>query len=862
MKLQYHIFLRLIIPLILAMIICIVATVLPFYITVPSWINRTKSFMRESIIKTAELRTTSLGNYIDTFFKQVKMDINQIHNYTSLIFKNQIPTKNNYRSYYSTYSVDQIEPTMDSNNIYFASTNFKLGINSYSDFLNLQYINETSLIDNMFRAIYKSSNSYVKIYIGMSNGLFRRFPYARLEDYSSLSYTCLSTGQTVVGYDPRCRIWYYQSQNTEDIKFTPPYLDAFSKKMHLSISKGLMVPNFIGVIAADFSMDLLDQIVLNTKIVNNGYSLLMDNTGLVISYPNLDRTIINPMIWDIDKKFSISQWKMIIDDKNPKVQTKIITTDTTYYITYYNIPDANYQLVMIYKENDLYSDFNNLLNNIVIILVVGTVVLFIIILIIIVIIIVLNILITRRYTAPFIELTNMLNQMTKSNLDITIGNKPAISSELKLVHENFENLLIAVKFGNEAYYSGDLNKALQNYELAEKLMIKMNNNRGLGVCYNNKANVYKQLNNLQEAIKYYQKSIDNIKEILSKSINKSNLLVDNIILANRLMNIAVVYVECNLYEEAEKIFNESISLNRQSDNSLGIAKVSGNLGQLYIKKNKLSEAERILYEAYNIIKEKNDLRSLQYMTLNLGILEYHKKNFEQALSWLNYTLNHFDKLEIYVQKSCLQYLAKTYENMENHDMVIKINSLLCESKNIYFVLDCSGSMDGNPLEQCKKSIIDIIDNYLDNFDNLSLITFNTNYNVVIPLTKKYTNSNITNTIKQIKAGGNTAFYSALDLAINNLNKDKGDNKDWIIALTDGEDNSSKVNANQLLNKIKNFNSNIVIITIGDLKNENIIKNLCSINGKGHHIKIGVNNISLAFKKVAHLIIGQVNVEVL
>lgn len=876
MKLQYHIFFRLIIPLSIGLSICILATVLPFYITVPLWTNNTKIFIKESIQITAEVRTKSLGNYIDTFFKQVKIDINQIHNYSLNIFSDQMMIKKYYRSYYSTSIVDAFEPPLDNSQKFLASTNFKLGINSYSDFLNLEYVNETSTMDNIFRPIYKSNNLYAKIYIGLNNGLFRRYPFARLEDYSTMLYKCEINQEQVIGYDPRCRIWYHQSRNTEDIKFTPPYIDAFSKKMLLSISKRIFNSSLIGVIAADFSMELLDQLVLNSKVLENGYTLLIDKTGLVISYPELDRTIINPMIWNIDNKFTLTQWMSIINDNELDVKTQVLkmqNNNINYYITYYKIPDADYKLVMIFQENDLYKDSNTLNANILIILSVGTVLLFIAIIIIIILIFVASIFITRYYTTPFRELSNLLEQMTKSNLDITLGNKPPISSELKIVHDNFENLLIAVKFGNDAYYGGNLEKALANYELAEKLMTKINNNKGLGVCYNNKANVYKQMNNISEAFKYYDKAIENINEILKKSDNK---MVDTIILANRLMNKAVLYSDITIntkkinssstimeqYGKSEELYKQSIALNKECDNNVGIAKVSGNLGQLYIKKKNLIEAEKILYEAYNIIQEKNDNRSLQYMTLNIGILKYHEKKYSEALEWLNYTLNNFDKLEIYVQKNCLQYLSKTYKKINNNDMVNKINSLLYEPKNIYFVLDCSGSMDGNPLKQCKDSIIDIINNYIEDYDNISLITFNTTYQTVIPTTKKNINQNIINKINQIKAGGYTAFYSAVNEAINNLKKNNCSNKDWIIALTDGEDNSSDISSLQLINNIKILAGNIVVITIGSLKNENIIKNICNANGKGHHIKIGVNDISSAFRKVANMIIGQVNVEVL
>ena len=71
-----------------------------------------------------------------------------------------------------------------------------------------------------------------------------------------------------------------------------------------------------------------------------------------------------------------------------------------------------------------------------------------------------------------------------------------------------------------------------------------------------------------------------------------------------------------------------------------------------------------------------------------------------------------------------------------------------ESNNtFYIVLDTSGSMSGNPIDICKKTIIFIINN-LKNNDKICLITFNSKVYETIELTN-INNENKNNLIEKI-----------------------------------------------------------------------------------------------------------------
>ncbi len=111
-------------------------------------------------------------------------------------------------------------------------------------------------------------------------------------------------------------------------------------------------------------------------------------------------------------------------------------------------------------------------------------------------------------------------------------------------------------------------------------------------------------------------------------------------------------------------------------------------------------------------------------------------------------------------------------------------------------------------------------------------------------------------IDEIKTDGGTAFYDALNDAITRtLQKNTTDNSTkWIVSLTDGEDNNSKYTTKSIATLISNCPVNIVIITVGELKNRNGIANICKNAKKksnGIFIQISKNpdEISKVFAKV-------------
>ena len=131
---------------------------------------------------------------------------------------------------------------------------------------------------------------------------------------------------------------------------------------------------------------------------------------------------------------------------------------------------------------------------------------------------------TQRILNPIHDLIHVLTRLRENDLSVEIGGGTlsrggsfsgsyqtrGVAKDIDDIEKSIRGLVIAVRFGNEAYYGGDVHKALRNYEAAEKLMRDMGNERGLGVCMNNKGNAYKQMGGeFANAERSYQDAIAN-----------------------------------------------------------------------------------------------------------------------------------------------------------------------------------------------------------------------------------------------------------------------------------------------------------------------------------------------------------------
>ncbi|MEY4417819.1 MAG: hypothetical protein RIQ88_257 [Actinomycetota bacterium] len=161
-----------------------------------------------------------------------------------------------------------------------------------------------------------------------------------------------------------------------------------------------------------------------------------------------------------------------------------------------------------------------------------------------------------------------------------------------------------------------------------------------------------------------------------------------------------------------------------------------------------------------------------------------------------------------------------------------------KAKALVFVIDRSGSMDGEPLENVKNVIIETLPR-LNPEDSLSVVVFDDRAQVVVPLAKVASADikQIRKTVSGIYAGGSTNLEAGYRLGLDEARKVESGIEANIILLSDGQANAGLTNPEALANIATAATEHLVTtstIGIGRGYDENILSALAD-GGNGNHI---------------------------
>lgn len=106
-----------------------------------------------------------------------------------------------------------------------------------------------------------------------------------------------------------------------------------------------------------------------------------------------------------------------------------------------------------------------------------------------------------------------------------------------------------------------------------------------------------------------------------------------------------------------------------------------------------------------------------------------------------------------------------------------------------FVADCSGSMDGEPIQQLKESLCNGA-RYINDNNMIGLVSYNSSVSIELPIAKFDLNQRayFQGAVERLQASGGTASYDAILVAIDMIKKAKADNpnaKVMLFLLSDG-----------------------------------------------------------------------------
>lgn len=182
------------------------------------------------------------------------------------------------------------------------------------------------------------------------------------------------------------------------------------------------------------------------------------------------------------------------------------------------------------------------------------------------------------------------------------------------------------------------------------------------------------------------------------------------------------------------------------------------------------------------------------------------------------------------------------------------------AKSVVFALDCSSSMFGPRMSKAKENLLKIFDQYLDDADLLSMVTFARETRTVFDL--QCIGNNREGFRRQAEAAcvpnGSTSFYDALVASVEKLREAPSGHRKWIIALTDGEDTSSRRRLEDAFQALQSSPAEPTLLIVGvqlDLRLKPDMEKLCSATGDSLFLDAagGAAAMDQAFEEVAELI---------
>ena len=156
---------------------------------------------------------------------------------------------------------------------------------------------------------------------------------------------------------------------------------------------------------------------------------------------------------------------------------------------------------------------------------------------------------------------------------------------------------------------------------------------------------------------------------------------------------------------------------------------------------------------------------------------------------------------------------------------IEIAKSNIENKDITFILDVSGSMSGEKLEQAKKALLYCVNN-LNAGDQFNIIRFSTEAYSVFKSLEKVDKQNINEAkrfIDDLQAIGGTNIEEAFRLAFKNYTE--SNRPHFVVFLTDGKPTIGEMNDEKLVKRIlstNKTNSRIFTFGIGDEINTHLL----------------------------------------
>jgi Ca-activated chloride channel homolog len=171
--------------------------------------------------------------------------------------------------------------------------------------------------------------------------------------------------------------------------------------------------------------------------------------------------------------------------------------------------------------------------------------------------------------------------------------------------------------------------------------------------------------------------------------------------------------------------------------------------------------------------------------------------------------------------------------------------------NVAIVIDKSGSMQGDRIEQARRAAIQAVDRLTDD-DIVSVVVYDTTVEVIVPATKATDRRGIQSRIKSIRADGNTALHAGVTKGAAEVRKFLDDKRvNRVILLSDGLANvgpSSPSELGKLGASLLKEGITVSTLGLGLGYNEDLMSQLATQSSGNHFFIESADNLAEVFQR--------------
>lgn len=175
------------------------------------------------------------------------------------------------------------------------------------------------------------------------------------------------------------------------------------------------------------------------------------------------------------------------------------------------------------------------------------------------------------------------------------------STENQTVFGDIKNEIGLVYFDQQSY-----SKSLKEFSSSLVTFVRIKDDYGLAISYNNIGNIFKETRNYEAALQYYEKGL--------KYANKLNLTTMQSILYT---NIGTVYYHQKKYSKSLEFNKKALAIEQKETNITNLAILQVNIGLCYLDLKNYSKAKTFLEESLKNYEKCSNMEGIYMCNVNL-----------------------------------------------------------------------------------------------------------------------------------------------------------------------------------------------------------------------------------------------------